>query len=132
MAYLYYVIQEDAGRSQGPWTPLPVPVSVGFLVIRAIVFSISAILTFKVLTSDSSYALGSLYFFRLTFNYWVSIYVACFTFYVLVCPVAVETQRDSSPGDYTLPPVIESSSPRSEILSPYEQRARYSPPSRES
>ena len=50
----------------------------------------------------------------------------------LVCPVAVETQRDSSPGDYTLPPVIESSSPRSEILSPYEQRARYSPPSRES
>ena len=81
------------------------------------------------LTSDSSYALDSLYFFRLTFNYWVSIYVACFTFDVLVFPVAVENPRYLSPARYTSSPVKEESSLRSEISSPDGSRARDDLPS---
>ena len=85
---------------------------------------------FKFTTSDSADTLGYLSFLRLALNYWVSIDVACFTFDGIVCPVAVETPRYSFPGGYTPPPVRESSSPRSEILSPAGSIARDDPPSR--
>ena len=51
MAYISDIFQEAAGRDHGPWTLLLVPGSVIILVIRAIIFSISAILTFRVSTS---------------------------------------------------------------------------------
>ena len=89
MEYLSDFVQEAAGRSQGPWTPLSVPGSVVFLVIRYIVFSVYAIMDFKVTASSSSDSLASLYFFRVAFNSWVSNDVECFISDALVCPVSV-------------------------------------------
>ena len=54
---------------------------------------------------------------RVALKYWVSNYVAYFTVDTLVCPVVVESPRDSYPGGYTPQPVKEDSSQRSEVLS---------------
>ena len=107
MAYLSDVVKEAAGRDHGPWKPSPVIGSAIFLVIMAIIFSISSILNFKVTASASAAALDYISFLRLAFNYWVSNDVSCFTFDALVCPVEVETLRESSPGGYALSPVRE-------------------------
>ena len=107
MVYLYDVVQEDAGRDQGPWTPSPVPGSEIFLVIRDIVFSISAILTCRVTNSASAAALDYISFLSVALSFWVINDVACFTFDDLVCPVAVETPRKSPPDGYTSSPVRE-------------------------
>ena len=101
MEYISDVVQKAAGIAQGPWTPSPVPGSVIFSVIRAIVFSIYAITTFKITAYTSADALDSISFLRVKFNSSVSIDVSCFTIDALVCPVEVETTRDSSPGGYT-------------------------------
>ena len=101
-----------------------------FLFIRTISFSISAIISFKVTAYDSADALASLSFLRVSLNYWVSNDVGCVTFDALVCPVSVDTPRDSSPCGYTLSPVREALSPRREILSHTGSRERYSLPSR--
>ena len=102
-AYLSEVVQEDAGRAQGPWAPSPVPGSVSFWVITVIVLSISVILDFRVSASASSDALGSLSLLRVAFNYWVSNDISCFAFDALVWPVLVEALRNASPCGYTSP-----------------------------
>ena len=101
-----------------------------FLVIRAIVFSVSAILTFKVSASTSTYVL---YFFYLgvKLNSWVSIDVACFNFDAPVCPVAVESPIYLSPGRYTFSPTKKATSPKSEISYPAKSRVRSYLPSSE-
>ena len=80
-----------------------------FCVIRAIIFSIYAIMTFKVTAFASADAFDSISFLKDAFNSWVSNDVACFNFDVLVCLFAAETQRDSSSYGYPLPPVREAS-----------------------
>ena len=96
----------------------------------AIVFSISSIRTFRVTASVSADALAYLSFLRVALNYWVSDDMACFTFEALVCHVAVDTPRDSSPFGYIYPPVIEVLSPRIEMLSPVGSSERYTPTNR--
>ena len=71
------------------------------------IFSIFDILYFKVTAFGIAEALDYLYFLRVKLNSWVSNDVVCFTFDALVCPVVVETPRDSSPGGYTSSPVRE-------------------------
>ena len=94
------------------------PGSVICLFIRAVVFSISAILDFKVTASGSADAMASISFLKVSLNSWVINDVACFTFDVIVFPAAVETPIDSSPGGYTSPPIRELLSPRREISYP--------------
>ena len=127
--YLSDVFQEATGRYQGPWATSPVPGSVSFLVIRAIVFSISHILNFRVSASANDDSLYYLSFLRVALNSWVSNYVACFNFNALVWPVAVEYLRDTSSGGYTPLPIKEVSLHRSEISSPAGSRASGAPPS---
>ena len=86
LACLSDVAQEDVGISQGPWAPSPVPGSVSFLVINSIVFSISAILNFRVSASASADALDYFSFLRVEFNSWISNDVSCFIFDALVWP----------------------------------------------
>ena len=93
----------------------PVLGPVMFLVIKVIVFSISTIQDFKVTASASAATLASFYFLTVKLNYWVINDVIYFTFEAPVYPVAVYTLRDSSPVGYTLPPVIDLSSPRRDI-----------------
>ena len=88
-------------------------------------------MNFKVTASDSAKALDYISFLRVALNYWVNIDVSYFTFDAIVCPVAVEAPRDSYPGRYTLPPVKEISSPRSDIVSPSRLRVRDAPTSSE-
>ena len=102
-----------------------------FLIIGAIVFSISFIITFEVSASASTDTLYSVSFLRVALSYWVNIDVACFTFDALVGPVAVEAPRDSIPGEYISPPVKDASSPRSDISSPAGSRAKDYLPSSE-
>ena len=106
-------------------------VSVTFLFIRSIVLSIYAIRDFKVTTSASADTLVSLSSLRVPLKYLVNNYVARFTFEALVCPIAVNAPRDSSPGVYTPPPVIEASLPSREISYPAGSIARDDPPSSE-
>ena len=68
MEYRSDVVQEAEGRAQGPWAPLPVIGYVSFLVIRAIIFSISDFLTFRVYGSDNADALDSIYFLWVALN----------------------------------------------------------------
>ena len=63
LSYLSDVVHEFLGRSQVPCTLLPVPGSVSFLVIEAIVFSISDIMNFKVTVSASA-GLFDLFFLK--------------------------------------------------------------------
>ena len=65
-AYLYDVVQEEAGRAQGPCSLFPVPGSESVLVLRAILFSISDILTFRVSASTNYDALVSISFLRVS------------------------------------------------------------------
>ena len=104
---------------------------VTILVITAIIFCMYAIWTFKVTVSASTSALAYIYFLRVALNSWEINDVACFTFEVLVCPVACDTPRESSPVVYTPPPVIEVSSTRIYISSNSRSRASDAPPSRE-
>ena len=69
LASLYEVVQETAGRAQGSWAPSLVPGPVIVLVIRDIVFSVSAVLIFRVSASANAGTLASLYFLRLALNY---------------------------------------------------------------
>ena len=64
-------------------------------------------MNFKVTASISAGTLAFISFLRVSLNYLVINYVSCFTFDKLVCAVAVETMRDSSPGEYTSLPAIE-------------------------
>ena len=100
-----------------------------FLIIGAIVFSISFIITFEVSASASTDTLYSVSFLRVALSYWVNIYVACFTFDALVGPVAVEAPRDSIPGEYISPPVKDASSTSSEISAHDGSRDRDDPTS---
>ena len=69
-----------------------------FWFIRAIVFSVSTILTFRVSSYAIADALDSLSLLIVVLNYWEINDVACFTFDELVWPVAVEALRDLSQG----------------------------------
>ena len=62
LSYLSDVAQEAVDRAQGTWALSHVPGYAFFFVIRVIVFSIYAILTFTVSASDIADALASLYF----------------------------------------------------------------------
>ena len=127
--YLSEVIQEDACRAQGPGVLLLVSGSVSFWVIRSIVFSISAILDFRVSSSDNSDALASPYLLRVPLISWVINDVASFTFDALMWPVAVEAPRYASLFGYKLFPIKEVLSPRNEILSPAGSRSSDALPS---
>ena len=74
------------------------PGSVIFLFVRAIVLSISAILTFRVSSSSNADTLAYIYLLSMALNYSVSTDVYCFTFYAPVWPVVVEAPRDTSSG----------------------------------
>ena len=69
LAYLSDIFQEAGVKSRGPWATSPVQGSVSFFIIKAIFFSVSGILTFKVSTSDGADALDSTYFLRMALNY---------------------------------------------------------------
>ena len=84
LTYLSDIVQEAAGRYQEPWALSPVPVSVIFLVMRSIIFSIYVILTFLVSSSEDSDSLDSLSFLRVALNSWVSDHIDFFTFDALV------------------------------------------------
>ena len=75
-----------------------VPGSLTFLVNRAIVFSISAIINAKDKDSARAVVLDYLYFLMVALNSWVSNYVECFDFEAIVCPVVVDPTRDSPPS----------------------------------
>ena len=57
--------------------------------------------------------------------------VACFTFFLLMWPIAVESPRDTSSGEYKSLPTKEVLLPMSEILFPSESRASDAHPSSE-
>ena len=131
LTYFSEVVQEAASIAQGSCAPLLVPGFMSSWFIRAIVFSISAILNFRVSASVSADVLDYISFLRVVLNYWVRNDVACFTCYLLVWLVAVEATTDTSPGRYTSPPVQKASSLRSVISSFAGFRARDAPPSSE-
>ena len=73
----------------------------------AIVFSVSAILCFRLCASNSDDVLGYIYFLKMALNYLVSNDVVCFTSECNSVIVLVEDQRYASPGGYKSPPVKE-------------------------